>query len=419
MNGKVRIGVFGAGRGRMMMNYCSNADNAQLVAVCDSCETFIDNIKKDESIDSSGITFYTDFEHFLSHDMDAVVLANYANEHAPYAVRCLESGKHVLSEVLPVASLAQAVELVETVEKSNKIYAYAENYCYMPAPKKMRELYREGTLGDFEYGEGEYMHNCEPGWHEYTQGNPHHWRNLMHANYYCTHSIGPLIHITGLRPVRVTGFELPFNKRMERMGAPAGHMGIQMITLSNGAVLKTIQGVGPSKCSIWYSVYGSKGRLESAREDAESGGTATLYINCDKNEGDNDSKPIKTQPADENAALAEKAGHGGSDFYTMYNFVEKILGSESADVIDVYEALDMYLPGHFAYLSVLAGGIPQDIPDFRAACVREKYRNDNSSVFVQHGEGKLPSYSKGAITIPGETYERLHRKWLDETEKQQ
>ncbi len=33
--------------------------------------------------------------------MDAVVLANYAHEHAPFAIRCLNEGKHVLSEVLP------------------------------------------------------------------------------------------------------------------------------------------------------------------------------------------------------------------------------------------------------------------------------------------------------------------------------
>ena len=50
--------------------------------------------------------------------MDAVVLANYATEHATYAIRCLNAGKHVLSEVLPSETMAQAVELIETVEKT-------------------------------------------------------------------------------------------------------------------------------------------------------------------------------------------------------------------------------------------------------------------------------------------------------------
>ena len=33
---------------------------------------------------------------------------------------------------------------------------------------------------------------------------------------------------------------------------------------------------------------------------------------------------------------AEGFGHGGSDFYSMYFFIQKILGDESADTIDVY-----------------------------------------------------------------------------------
>ena len=32
-------------------------------------------------------------------------------------------------------------------------------------------------------------------------------------------------------------------------------------------------------------------------------------------------------------------------------------GERNADTIDVYEALDMFLPGLFAYRSILAGGI--------------------------------------------------------------
>ena len=41
-----------------------------------------------------------------------------------------------------------AVELIETVEQTGKIYAYGENYCYMPAPYEMRKLYKQGKLVD-------------------------------------------------------------------------------------------------------------------------------------------------------------------------------------------------------------------------------------------------------------------------------
>ena len=201
------------------------------------------------------------------------------------------------------------------------------------------------------------------------------------------------------------------------MGAKAGAIGIEMVTLENGAVLKSIHGVGPAKDSIWYSIYGSKGRMESAREDDETKEYVhTLYVNCDKNEGDNDSEPVLTSTADELAYKAEPYGHGGSDFYVMYNFIEYINGNKNADIIDVYEALDMFLPGMFAYYSVLEGGMPMDVPNFRNKEEREKWRNDTRCTDPKvAGDMLIPGYSKGNPEIPAENYAKLVKK-LEEQE---
>ncbi len=406
---KVKIGVFGAGRGRTMMNFCKAAGTAELVAVCDAVQAKLDDVKRDFGQEHE-VALYTDFDEFLRHDMDCVVLANFANEHAPYAIRCMEAGKNVLSEVLPVQTMKEAVALVECVERTGKIYAYAENYAYMPAPRKMRQLYKEGKLGDFEYGEGEYMHNCEPIWDRCTGGDPTHWRNTMSAFYYCTHSLGPLIHITGMRPVKVSGFEVPFDKRMCRMGAKAGPIGAELVTLENGAVLKSIHGVGPSKCSIWYSVYGSLGELESAREITGKG-VGTLYGNLDKTEGGNEGKNEEISTKDGLTELAEASGHGGSDYYVMYNMVEALRGSKIAEIVDVYEAMDMFLPGMFAYYSALEGGKPMEIPNLRNKEERDKWRNDRRCTDPKNPENEiLPSYSKGNPEIPAENYERWKMK---------
>ncbi len=400
---KVKIGVFGAGRGRTMMRFCRAAGTAELVAVCDAVPERLEAVKREFGQDQN-VALYTDFDEFLKHDMDCVVLANFANEHAPYAIRCMEAGKNVLSEVLPVQTMHEAVELIEAVERTGKIYAYAENYAYMPAPRKMRQLYREGKLGDFEYGEGEYMHNCEPIWGDITGGDPTHWRNTMSAFYYCTHSLGPLVHITGMRPVRVSGFEVPFDKRMARMGAKAGPIGAELVTLENGAVLKSIHGVGPSKSSIWYSVYGSLGTLESARE-ITGGGVGTLYGNLDSAEGANDGKNGEISTEDGLTKKADESGHGGSDYYVMYNMVEALRGNKNAEIIDVYEALDMFLPGMFAYFSALEGGKPMEIPDLRDKAERERWRNDRRCTDPKDPENEiLPSYSKGNPEIPAEVY---------------
>lgn len=409
----VKIGVLGVGRGSSMMKFCNYFSHTKLVAICDKWEDGL-NRKKRELKDDS-ITYYSSFDEFIKHDMDAVILANYATEHASFAIKCLEEGKHVLSEVLPSQTLSEAVKLIEAVEKSDKIYAYAENYCYMPATREMKKLYQQGLLGEFEYGEGEYFHNCESIWPNITYGDENHWRNRLYATFYCTHSIGPMIHITGLKPVKVAGFELPYNARMARIGCKSGHSGIEMVTLENGAVIKSCHGTGISKNSVWYTAYGSKGRMESAREDAECGDIAKLYTNLDSYDGENKQNINNYDPKDEYFEMSYGFGHGGSDFYTVLHFVEKIMGNEDADIIDVYEAMDMFLPGVFAYRSILKGGIPMDIPDFRDRAVREKYIFDNMCTDpVVAGKQVVPSYSKGNPEVPADVYKNIKEKWYKE-----
>lgn len=408
---KAKIGVVGAYRGGSMIKYCASAENAEVVAICDIRPELLEKQKK--KYPEHPITYYTDFEEFLGHEMDAVVLANYANEHAPYAVKAMKAGKHVFSEVLPFQTMQEAVELIETVEKTGKIYAYGENYCYMPGPYEMRRLYREGVIGEFEYGEGEYVHNCEPIWPEITYGDPNHWRNNMYANFYCTHSIGPLIHITGLRPVSVVGFEGTKIERKLRCGAKSGSFGIEMITLENGGIIKSIHG-DLYENSVWYSVYGGKGRMETAREDAKLDDVQHLYVLADEYSGkyDEKSKIYKSYYPDEaNKEKTKDFGHGGSDYYSMWNFAEKILGNPEADTIDVYEACDMFLPGMFAYRSVLKGGIPLEIPNLRDPAVREQYRGDTACTDPKvAGDQLLPVFSKGNPQIPAEIYEEVRKK---------
>ncbi|MCR5040910.1 MAG: GNAT family N-acetyltransferase, partial [Clostridia bacterium] len=395
---KYTFGVFGAGRGRTMMNYCVSNDKAKLVAVCDFSAEALDGIRRD--YDCSDVKLFESFDEFIKEDFDCIVMANYATEHAPYAVKALRAGKNVLSEVLPCQTMKEAVELIEAVEETGLTYAYAENYCYMPAPKKIKELYRAGKLGNFEYGEGEYMHCCEAPWHNLTQTGATHWRNTMSAFYYCTHSMGPLVHITGLRPVKVVGLEVAYNDRMRRMGALGGPIGVEMVTMENGGVCKSLHGVGPSRDSIWYSVYGSLGRAESAREDAENGGVGKLYTDLSENPTDLAWFPTETDVRDSLSDACEKSGHGGSDYYVMHHLIEKLRGNKNADTVDVYEAMDMFLPGLFAYRSVLEGGKTLDIPNLRDPKVRELYRNDTACTDpAVAGDMLQPSYSKGNADI--------------------
>ena len=48
----------------------------------------------------------------------------------------------------------------------------------------------------------------------------------MYSTYYCTHSLGPILTITGERPVKVVGFETPNAEYMAKLGYGGGTSGM-------------------------------------------------------------------------------------------------------------------------------------------------------------------------------------------------
>ena len=96
----------------------------------------------------------------------------------------------------------------------------------------------------------------------------------------------------------------------------------------------------------------------------------------------------------------------------MYYFVEKILGNAEADTIDVYTALDMFLPGLFAYRSILAGNVPMAIPNLRDKAERDKWRNDILCTDPKvAGDKALPTCSTGTPEIDDSVYDRIRKLW--------
>ena len=193
------------------------------------------------------------------------------------------------------------------------------------------------------------------------------------------------------------------------MGKLAPPYGMEIVELENGAHVKSLHG-GLYKHNTWYSIYGSKGRLETARASANNGSYTRLYAEYDNFEGDyKNPNREEVVPVIENQA-SKVFGHGGSDFYSAWNFVEKINKNPLADTIDVYMALDMCMCGVFAYRSILAGGIPMEVPNFRDKATREKYRNDRKSVFADKNSADfIPPNSQGVTEYPDEVYAEQKR----------
>jgi predicted dehydrogenase len=377
MSSKLKIGVFGGRRGKVMMRVLVKHPDAELVAVCDKYRPFLKDIAQLAEEQGRQVALYESFDEFIKHDMDAVVLANYANEHAPFAIRAMKAGKHVLSEVVACETMSQAVELIETVEQTGKVYAYAENYCYSKSTFEMWRRYRRGDIGEITYGEGEYVHDGMSIVPFVTYGDPNHWRYHVHPFFYCTHSLGPLMTITGLRPVSVSGATSRTVKEFYLKGLKSGKAAVELVTLENGALVKSIH--GGLKREPWcpnYEVYGTKGCMETQRFKE---GEINVYI-----EGDIVCKGnLETYEPEQyisNEIVSNFPSHGGSDFYPTHFFIEKILGRPDGQKysIDVYQAVDMTIVGILAYRSELNGGAPVQIPNLRNAAERDAFRNDHA-----------------------------------------
>jgi hypothetical protein len=120
----IKVGVVGVGRGRTFINSAKDT-GMELVALCDIWEEKLNEIGKQYNVAT-----YTDFDKFLEHDMDAVILANYFHRHAPFAIKALDAGLHVMSETTAVITMAEGVALINKVEETGKVYMLAENYPY-------------------------------------------------------------------------------------------------------------------------------------------------------------------------------------------------------------------------------------------------------------------------------------------------
>ena len=365
----IRVGVFGIGRGGAFTGPGAKAAGFELVALCDKNAAGLKHASKLHSVKG-----YTDFDKFLEHDMDAVVMANYFHQHAPYAVKALKAGKHVLSETAACHTLGEGVELVRTVEQAGRTYMFSENYAFTAARQEMRRVFMTGEFGTFMYGEGEYVHPMDADTGNSLSIGCNHWRNWIPATYYCTHALSPIMYITETMPVKVNGFvirtamDAPEAQRRPRKQDAASMIALRM---DNGAVVKLLQ----------ISLRGHSGptRIHAARGFlSDAGGNVTL-IREQFHEPIVHPKSMTYAPEfPAMADLASSSGHGGGDFYMMYNFARAIRTGKQP-FMNVYRGVAMSMVGILAWRSALNDSNTEIVPDFSKELVRKRYENDDWS----------------------------------------
>ena len=404
----IRVGVIGVGRGQDFAAGATDLVGMKLVALCDTWKE-----KLDKTGTKYGVSTYTDYDKFLEHDMDAVVLANYFHEHAPFAIKALAAGKHVMSETSCNATLAEGVELCRAVEKSGKIYMLAENYPYTKFNLEMQRLYRTGEIGQVAYAEGEYNHPGEPDWTNSISVGLNHWRNWNPPSYYCTHALAPLMCITDTMPLSVNGLSITAPEVSDALPRQCDPGIAMLCRMDNGAVFR-IFGLWLPGHSNWYRVHGTRGAMETTRGPGYFG-PEQVRVWHDHWDCPAGTPKERTYVPDwpEHGDLADKAGHGGGDFWTNFEFANAIRSGKQP-YLNVYRGVAMSSVGILAWKSALADGAPFAVPDFRKEKSRKAFENDHWSPHPSHaapGQSQPPPSIRGIFKLKQDAIAKARKVW--------
>lgn len=376
---RIKIGFFGSGRGTTLSKNFMML-NCDIVAMCDNSPERLEIGKK--ALGDS-VAYYNDFDKFIEHEMDAVVIANDFNDHARYAIKCFEKGIHVFSECISNGTMAEGVELIRAFEKSNSIYMLAENYPQMIFNREAKRIKEGGSLGKIIYAEGEYNHPVGAADAEFNKTyiyNRKHWRNYLPRTYYVTHSLGPVMWVTGATPKRVTAFAA-----FEPLEGPSarycGDRVAEIMTQNDdGSIFRITGCAGYGAHHNSYRFCGTKGQIENVR--GMDSKVMLRYNSWDRPENMSENNLYDPLWHDKDEALIKKSGHGGGDYLTVRMFLDCIReGKQPEHPFDIYSAINMSSVAILSHRSVLEGGMPYDIPDFHLEENRVKYENDRLSPF--------------------------------------
>ncbi len=354
---KWRVGVAGVSRGRSLTRVFGAHSRVEVTALCDIDAAKLAEIGKAFNLPDERL--YTDYDAFLAAPMDIVVVATPIALHAEHTIKALESGRHVLCEQTAAYTVEDCGRIVEAVRRTGLKYMMAENYCYFHYVREWRKLIEAGKLGSIYYAEGEYIHEIINLLVDAKTGR-YYWRHSRPPVWYCAHTLGPILMLMNDRVVRGCGMTSGFTRKPEYKD----HIGfldieVGLFQTEKGALVKILRSqVAARPHMVWYSLYGTRGHLENARDRGEG-----LYYSEEMG-GYKNAVAMPCSVTDPEApAEAKQGGHGTSEYFMIRDFLDAI-EQNTRPPIDVARAMDFTVPGLIVHESAMKGGVWMDIPQF-------------------------------------------------------
>lgn len=354
MSKRWRVGLVGVGRGSGYGKLFAEEPRCEIAACCDLSPQALERFQKELTLPDSRC--FTNFADFVKSGLDIVFVGTPMPVHAEQTAAALEAGCAVLSEVTASSTIEGCKQIVEAVRRTGGTYMLAENCIYWHFVSEWKRWVADGRLGEIVHAECEYLHPIPDLIFDRKTGQRK-WRFNRAPLHYCTHSLGPVLEITGDRIVRACGIGQGHRVLPE---APIGgiDMQIALFETARGMTIKMLRtSVLPRKPAIhFYSMHGTKGYIESSRLGI--GKPGLLYVDGEMQAP----KEIDVPASDPSLPESARAGGHGTAEYSLVQDFLRVLERGEKPRLDLTRAMEMSVPGLIAHESAMRGGVWMDVP---------------------------------------------------------
>lgn len=356
MQKRWRVGLVGVGRGSGYGRLFADEPRCEIAAVCDLSPQALERFQK--GLDLADSQCFTDYAEFVASGPDIVFVGTPMPVHAEQTIAALEAGCAVLSEVTAATTIEDCQRIVDAVRRTGQTYMLAENCIYWHFVAEWKERVAQGKLGDIVHAECEYLHPIPTLVYDRATGQAK-WRFNRAPLHYCTHSLGPILEITGDRIVRACGLGQGHRLMPE---ATVGGIDLQvaLFETAKGMSVKLLRtSVMPRKPPLhYYALHGTKGYIESNRQAI--GLPGLIYIEGEMDKHQQIDVPVSDPSLPESARAG---GHGTAEYCLVQDFLRSLERGEKPR-IDEVRAMEMTVPGLLAHESAMRGGEWLDVPSF-------------------------------------------------------
>jgi predicted dehydrogenase len=354
----LRIGIAGLGRGAGFVEHFKQIDGCEVVAVCDANPVALERFPDLET--------YSDYSAMIAQaNLDVACIITPGPAHAGQAIEALQAGCHVLSETPCIYSLAEAQAVAAAAKAAQRKYMLAEDYIFMGWIEVFEDIIASGRLGEIIGAEAEYTHDCRGGMLLDSDNRPHHTRDWGTRNdlrpawrasdlpplYYCSHTLGPILHLLQDRCTLAVGLNSGGKAAPEVCPTDLEH---GILRTEQGRIIRLTNGFCLAH-PFWYTlgIYGTAGSLRLT-SDTYTQVRLVGYFDDDAAAGFQEIPCPWFDRKDGRKWMLVMLG----------GFIQAIL-EDREPPLDMGRSFELNLPGVMAHQSAEQGGMPLAIPDLR------------------------------------------------------